>query len=254
MINDRQQQILLILEQKGEVHLQQLKDVFPDVSMMTLRRDLIHLEKVGHLIRTHGGAVNAKKLNAVSGEEDAYSRRASENVEAKLKIAEKALPLVEKGRSIYVDAGSTTMCLARLLPDDNYSILTCGANIALELVKKLNISVVTLGGLLNRNTLSVSGPGAMAFLDTVNVDIAFMSASGFAIDNGFTVSNMYECELKRKVVSRAKKVILLVDSGKVNKVLPFTFAYLQDIDTLVVETPLPDSMQEACRKHSVEIL
>lgn len=254
MINDRQQQMLHILEQKGEVHLQQLKDVFPDVSMMTLRRDLINLENEGHLIRTHGGAVNAKKFNAVSGEEDAYSRRASENIEAKLKIAEKAAALVEEGRSIYFDAGSTIMCLARLLSDDNYSILTCGANIALELVKKLNISVVTLGGLLNRNTLSVSGPGAMTFLDSVNIDIAFMSASGFSADNGFTVSNMYECELKRKVVSRAKKVILLVDSGKVNKVLPFTFAHLQDIDTLVVENQLSDSIEVECKKHGVEIL
>ncbi len=254
MINDRQQQILHILEKKGEVHLQQIKDVFPDVSMMTLRRDLINLENEGLLIRTHGGAVNAKKLNAVSGEEDAYSRRASENVEAKLKMAEKAAALVEEGRSIYFDAGTSIMCLARLLSDGNFSILTCGTNIALELVKKPDISVVTLGGLVNRNTLSVSGPGAMTFLDAVNIDIAFMSASGFSVDNGFTVSNIYECELKRKVVSRAQKVILLVDSGKLNKVLPFTFAHLKDIDAWVVERQLPDAIEADCKKYGVEVL
>ena len=109
MNTDRQHQILLILEQKGEVQLQQLKELFPDVSMMTLRRDLISLEAEGHLIRTYGGAVSTRKLKMGNGEEDAYSRRAGENVDAKMKIAEKAVLMAEKGRSIYFDAGSTIM-------------------------------------------------------------------------------------------------------------------------------------------------
>lgn len=254
MINDRQQQIIKILEQKGEVHLQQLKDIFPDVSMMTLRRDLISLENEGHLVRTYGGAVNAKKLNSMNGEEDAYSRRAVENVEAKMTIAQKAVELAEKGRSMYFDAGSTIMCLTRELPDDSFSVVTCGANIALELVKKQNTSVVSLGGLVNRNTLSMSGPNAMSFLDSINIDIAFMAASGFTLDSGFTVSNIYECELKKKVLSRAKKAILLMDSSKINKTLPFTFAKLQDINILVVEKELPEDLKSECDKLGIEIL
>lgn len=254
MSNGRQQQILKILEQTGEVQLNQLKDTFPDVSMMTLRRDLISLENEGLLIRTYGGAVNAKKFNSISGEEDAYSRRAVENVEAKLKIAEKAVPFVEKGRSVYFDAGSTIMCLAKALADDSFSIVTCGANIALELVKKQNTSVVSLGGLVNRNTLSMSGPNAMTFLDSINIDIAFMAASGFTLDSGFTVSNIYECELKKKVLSRAKKVIILMDTSKINKTLPFTFAKLQDIDVLITEKPLSAELQDECRKHEVSII
>jgi DeoR/GlpR family transcriptional regulator of sugar metabolism len=250
-MNERQQQILNILEQKGEVRLQKLTEVFPNVSEMTLRRDLIYLENEGHAIRTFGGAVNTKKLN---GEEDAYSRRASDQVEAKFVIAEKALSLAETGRSIYFDAGSTVMCLAKLMPDENYSVMTSSANIGLELVKKSNPSVMVLGGVLNRNTLSMSGSAAMSFLDTVNIDIAFMSASGFSPDHGFTVSNMYESELKRKVVSRAEKVILLIDSGKIGKTLPFTFARLQDINVIVLECPPPDAIVSECRASGVEIL
>lgn len=250
-MNGRQQQILNILEQKGEIRLQELTEMAPNVSSMTLRRDLISLENEGYLIRTIGGAVSAKKTN---GEEDAYSRRASEHTEAKFIIAEKALPLVETGRSIYLDAGSTVMCLAKLLPDENYSILTCSANIALELVKKLSPAVMVLGGLLNRNTLSMSGPGALDFLDTVNIDIAFMSSSGFSAEHGFTVSNMYECELKKKVVSRAKKIILMIDSGKIGRTLPFTFAHLQNINTLIVENRIPDNILSECQNRGIEIL
>jgi len=252
--NERQNQILQLLDQKGEVQLQQLKDIFPEVSMMTLRRDLISLENEGHLIRTYGGAVSVKKLANTPGEEDAYSRRAAENVEAKIKIAEKTISMVEKGRSIYFDAGSTIMCLAKMLPDDSFSIVTSGANIALELVKKLRTSVVTLGGLVNRNTLSVSGPDAMALMDNINIDLAFMSASGFSISSGFTVSNIYECELKRKVVKRAKKVILLMDTGKINKDLPFTYATLEDINLWVCEKDLPPEVETEAKKYGVEVI
>lgn len=254
MINERQQHILQLLDQKGEIQLQQLKDVFSEVSMMTLRRDLISLENEGHLIRTYGGAVSIKKLAADGGEEDDYSRRATENVEAKMKIAEKAVLMAEKGRSMFFDSGSTTMCLAKILPDDSFSIVTSGANIALELVKKLRTSVVTLGGLVNRNTLSMSGPNAMSLLDTINIDLAFMAASGFSLDRGFTVSNIYECELKRKIVKQAKKVILLMDTSKINKDLPFTYATLEDINVWVCEKQLPPDVAAEAVKHNLKVL
>ncbi|HHW00838.1 MAG TPA: DeoR/GlpR transcriptional regulator [Clostridiaceae bacterium] len=254
MSNERQKRILQLIENKGEVQLQQLKDLFPEVSMMTLRRDLISLENDGHLIRTYGGAISVKKVSDINGEEDAYSRRAQENVEAKMKIAEKALPLVEKGRSIYFDAGSTLMCLAKILPDDSFSIVTSSANISLELVKKLSTSIVVLGGHLNRNTLSMSGPNAISLLDTINIDLAFMSASGFSIDNGFTISNIYECELKRKVIKRAKKVIVLMDTSKINKDLAFTFANLEDVNIWVCETKLPPEVEAEANRYGVQIL
>jgi DeoR/GlpR family transcriptional regulator of sugar metabolism len=251
--NARQEKILQVLEQKGEVQLQKLKDLFPEVSIMTLRRDLITLENEGHVIRTYGGAVSTGKLTGIKGEEDAYTRRASENVEAKMAIATKALSLVEPGRSIYFDAGSTIMCLAKMLADEPYSIITSGVNIALELIKKNRISVVALGGQLNRNTLSVSGPNAMSFLDTVNIDLAFMSASGFSLDNGFSVSNIYEGEIKRKIINRAKKVVALVDSSKVNKDLAFTYAYLKDIDIWICDNALTSDIMKEASKYKTEI-
>lgn len=253
-MNDRQQHILAIMEDgKGEVQLQELKQLFPDVSAMTLRRDLINLENEGYLIRTYGGAVSVKKVTNGVMEEDAYSIRATENVDAKMKIAQKATPMVEKGRSVFFDAGSTLMCLARMIPDDNFSILTSGTNIALELVKKLRPSIVTLGGQVNRNSLSASGPYASSLLDNINVDLAFMSSSGFSLESGFTVGNIYECELKRKVAKRAQKVIMLMDTSKINKNLPFTYATLADIDIWVCEKQLPQEIEAEAKKYGVEI-
>lgn len=250
---NRQQRILTFIDNKGEVSLVQLKELFPDISMMTLRRDLILLEKEGHLVRTYGGAVSIRKISS-SPQEDTYSRRAVENVEAKTIIARKAVALVERGRSVYFDAGSTMMCLAQLLPDENFTVITSGVNIALELMKRDRTTVMLPGGFIGRNTLSISGPTAVTDLDSMNIDLAFIAASGFSIENGFTNANIYECELKRKVISRAKKVYLLMDRSKLNKDMPFTFARMDEVDQWISDGPLPFEVTKEAKKYGVVIV
>ena len=254
MYNERQQYIIELIEKKGEIQLQELKDIFPEVSMMTLRRDLISLEEKKHVIRTYGGAISIKRVPNINGEENPYNLRASENVEAKIKISKKALDFIERGRSIYFDAGSTIMYLAEKLPDDNYSIVTSGINVSLELMKKIKLSVITLGGLVNRNTLSVSGVNTINFLEYINIDLAFMASSAFSIEKGFTISNIYECELKRKVIENSKKVIMLMDSSKINKNLPFTFAKLEDIDIWISEKELTPDIIDAAKNNNIQLL
>ena len=254
MYNDRQERILSVLNEKGDVQISDLKELFPQVSTMTLRRDLTMLEGKGLLIRTHGGAVNIKKLSSVYGEEDAYSLRAVENVEAKMSIAQKALGFLDNGRSIYLDAGSTMMYLAKLIPDEPFSILTSGINIAMELTKKSKMTIYHTGGQLNQNSLSSSGPTSMSMLDFINIDIAFMAASGFTLENGFTVSNFFECELKKAVMKKAKKVIMMVDSSKYNKVLAFTFGNLNDLDILISDGSLPEVVVNKANELGVKVL
>ncbi|MBE7056613.1 MAG: DeoR/GlpR transcriptional regulator [Ruminococcaceae bacterium] len=258
MLNDRQKSILDIIDEQGDVTLNELSQAFSDVSVMTLRRDLLQLEQLGHVLRNKGGAVSLKKLTEYSqipGEENEYGLRARANIASKKIIAEKALKLVRKGCSIYLDAGSTIMALARMLPNEHFNIITNATNVAQELIERTNTSVVILGGNLNRNTLSVSGPSAIKSIDRINIEMAFMSASAFTLETGFTVSNVYESELKRKVISKAKKRIMLMDSSKIGKDLMYTLAELNDIDVLITELDnLPADIKKAAKAKNIEIL
>jgi DeoR/GlpR family transcriptional regulator of sugar metabolism len=94
----------------------------------------------------------------------------------------------------------------------------------------------------------------MSMLDFINVDIAFMAASGYSLDNGFTVSNYFECELKKAVIKKAKKVIMMADSSKFTKVLAFTFGDLSDLDVLICEKKLPDPIIKKAIEAGVEII
>lgn len=248
----RREAIKEILNSKGEVLLKDLEVLFSDCSSMTLRRDLIYLEKNGFVKRTRGGAVALSRLSMAA--EDVYSRRVLENTKSKLVIARKAAAFIESGRSIYLDSGTTIMLFAKEIANDYISILTSGPNIALEIIKKTKPNVTLIGGQLNRNTISVSGENASSFLSGINIDIAFMASSGFSLKNGFTSGTFSECELKKEVLKRAAKTIMLMDSTKVNKSLPYTFGNLDDIDILVSDESLPDEIKKAAKKSGVLVV
>ncbi len=251
MNKDRRSTIKQYIEEKGEADLRELEELLPEVSTMTLRRDLIYLEEKGYVIRTRGGAVSVKRVAAAV--EDMYSLRAAENIEGKTKIAKKAVEFVETGRSIYIDSGTTMMCLAQELPDENFSILTSGPNIGLEIIKKTKPNVVLTGGVISRNNLSVSGSNWLHLIRNINIDIAFMATSGYSLETGFTIGNFNECELKKLVIEKARKPILLMDITKIDKTMPYTFATLKDIDILICDADLPDGIKKAAQENGVLI-
>jgi DeoR family fructose operon transcriptional repressor len=248
----RREDIRHYVEAKGEVTLLELQEMFPDCSMMTLRRDLIHLEEQGIVKRTRGGAVSIDRLGGyIDGR---YSQRVMDHTASKMDIARKAVELIDLSCSLYIDSGSTTMFFAKQLPDLHCSVLTSGVNTALELTKNPKYSVTLLGGHLNHNTLSCGGAQALAYLDTVNIDTAVMATSGFSLDYGFTSGSYTDCEVKRAVISRARRTIMLVDNSKIGRSLPTTFAQLSDIEILVTDVQPPEDIVKACEEAGVQLV
>ena len=214
---------------------------------MTLRRDLAKLAAHRTIILTRGGA---KYLPAKYGlSADIYSERESRNSALKREIAEKAASIIEPGTGIFIDSGTTAMTLAKLLPDVNLVVVTPAPNLALEVVAHKQLpSVVLLGGTLSRHSLCVSDPEAWRQLDMLNIDTAFIAASGFDKKTGFSVGNQLEGILKRAVISRARKVVVIADSSKLGSMLPFSFAGFQDIDLMITDSAFPEDLKQEYSK------
>ena len=122
MKNERRSQIKAYISEHKSARIEDLAKQNPDVSLMTLRRDLAALEEDGFLVRVRGGAYINSTPPATQAE-DLYSRREISNVEAKTIICEKALPFLEEKRSIFFDAGTTLMTLVRRIPDQDLSLI-----------------------------------------------------------------------------------------------------------------------------------
>ena len=252
MKEERREAIKELLRVQGEVKLKDLEEQFQDCSSMTLRRDLKYLEDHGYVKRTRGGAVAMSQLSPAV--EDLYSERALENVAEKNQIARKAQQFVSKGRSIYIDSGTTMMLFTREMADEHLTVLTSGVNIAMELLKKQRPQITLIGGQVNRSTISVSGISAASLIQEVNIDTAFIAASGYSQSNGFTSGSYTVCEIKREVLRRARQRIVLMDSLKVDRVMAFTFAGMQDIDVLITDDGLPDAVMRRARECGVEVI
>src|SRR3984893_12996453 len=121
---ERRARLLEILRQRGRMEVLALARMF-GVSEHTVRRDLNQLHAQGVLQKTHGGAVMLD--SALVG----FEARAELLEETKGGIGRAAAALIEPGSTVILDAGSTTLALARALTARPPSVVTNSLYIAL---------------------------------------------------------------------------------------------------------------------------
>ncbi len=251
-MNERRSLIQDYIQRKQEVGLNELKELVPDVSEMTLRRDIKALEKEGAIIRIHGGAKSINSINMLV--EDVFSKRSGANNDKKQEIGDKAAEYVVAENSIYLDSGSTTMALAQRIPDKRVLISTSGLNIALELLRLQNSTINIIGGEFDKNSISMAGPQAVKNIWNLNIDTAFIGASAFSMECGFSCGSAYHSEIKSLVLKKAKRRIVLMDSTKVGTSLPYTFAWPEDVDIVITDSELTKDVREFLQSKGVKVV
>ena len=172
----------------------------------------------------------------------------------KLEIADKAVKIVEPNSCVFIDGGSTTTYFARALPDDNFYVLTNALVIAETILRKEKPTVSLLGGDLKKNTFITIGQTCIDYINSINIQTAVMTATGFIKETGgFTCGNQSEAEVKRAVIKKADYVIMLLDSSKVNKKTPYTFANINDIDSMVVDRNFSKELKSTIEEKGVKV-
>lgn len=144
--------------------------------------------------------------------------------------------------------------LAKIIPDLYINVMTNGPNIALEIAEKTKPSIVLCGGVLNRKNLSIFGYYTTDMLSKVNIDIAFIAASGYSQEGGFTCGFEEQAKLRRLLIEKARCVIILMDSTKFGKMLPYTFAKMEDVNYLITDRTPSSELLEAAVKNNVTVL
>lgn len=252
MKRERIEEIADLLNKRGRLTLEQLDDFFPNVSQMTLRRDLLQLEQQGRIIRVRGGAMSVKEVQKVSGEP--YAKKSASNADAKLRIAQKASNLIDAGCSLFMDGGTTAMCLAKEMPDIDVHVFTNGLAVAIELSQKKNVSVTVLGGQVIKDNLSTASPVAKDYFENTNFELAIISASAFTPEIGFSCGSMVEADLLKMARQKAKTLYMMLDSSKIGKIMPHTFARMDDIDVLITDDNFPMETKELFRQKNIVVM
>lgn len=249
MYNIRQEAIREYIESQNIVTIKQLQALFPQVSLMTIHRDLDALEQGGAVVKFRGGARSVRHAG-----DPEFNVRMRENNEGKTAIARKALELIQPHTSVFMDASTTNLALAKLLPDINVHIITTGPSIALELCHLHNPVVTMCCGTVNRKNFAVSGQNTLQMLQSINIDLAFIGVSGCSLDAGFTCGTEGDMLVKRLAINKARRSVLMCSQEKFSCLMPYTFAKLSDVDCVICDTAYPDAFREAARNEQVTLL
>jgi len=232
----RHREILELIQEHGSVQVSELSDIF-GVTAKTIREDLEKLEEKGLLRRIHGGAVRrGEVLDPMLPLQVPNTKHLKE----KEAIAQRALAYIEQEDIIALDAGSTTLAIARRLPNMPLTVLTNDLLIVRELMSKDQIRLVVPGGYRYLNVLI--GNDALEWLAKLNVHKLFLSATGVHDKFGLSVFTGELLELKKALMAGAKEIYGVADHSKFDRAALLTFAELKDLDVLITDDGLDEAI------------
>lgn len=243
----RHEMIMEVLLNQKDVTVNELSDKL-QVTGKTIREDLSKLEEQGLIMRVHGGAVLAQS--------DQFGILPSKNPLVKYscektEIAQLALAHIAEDDIIALDGGSTTLEIARKLDNMPLTVITNDVYIISELVQKDNIRLVVPGGYRVRNMLA--GPEAVSYVQKLNIEKAFLSATAVHIEHGLSIYTGDFIEYKQALVSTARTVFATIDHHKFGHTALRTFASLQEVDVLLTDSGLVPETVEQFRSAGVNI-
>ncbi len=245
---ERQDRILAELRLSTAIRIQDLAGSF-QVSTETIRRDLEEMAETGHIMRTYGGAV-APQL----GGEPGWMERDNLMVAEREAIGARAAEFVRDGETILIDAGSTTLHLARRLAasDRAITVVTNGYAAAIALGTNPRIAVHVCPGRHNPHEGGVTGAETIAYLNRFHLDRAFIGASGINVE-GVNEADSEAATVKRAMLRRAAVPMLLLDHSKFGRRNFQIICPLDELPHLVTdEEPGPD-LGAALARAKVEV-
>jgi len=246
--SERQQEILLRVRVDKSVRIKDLAAEY-GVHEMTIRRDLDQLAERGQLIRFHGGA----RINEKRAEELSYYYRSTQNIEAKERIARAAFDLIEEGDAVALDASTTCLALARLLPARKVNAFVTSLDVA-EVLAAEEAPFVLIGGEFNVTARSFVGALFQDALARLHPDKVFFSAKGYTPEDGFTDAHLSLAEVKIGLRKTGATMIALIDHSKFGSRSLATVARADEVDIVVTDTEPDSSIREAFERADVRIL
>lgn len=250
LIEERRRRICELLRAEGRVTVDQLAARF-GISQVTIRTDLSTLESAGALTRTHGGA-----LNVADTDEPLDVKQLQHHAE-KLRIAEAAAALIRDGETIVLDSGSTTAEIARRIRTrlelTSVNIITNALNIAALLIDVPAVRLIMPGGILRRESNSLSGHMAEAALVNLQADRLYLGADGVDPQIGVMTPHLAEAQLNAKMIQISRQVVVVADSSKFMRRNISLIAKVEQINMLITDRAAPPEAVEELRQRGVEV-
>lgn len=249
LIEERRRRIRELLREEGRVTVDALAARF-GISLVTIRADLSILESAGALTRTHGGALS------VPDADQSLDVKQLQHRAEKQRIAAAAADLIRDGETLILDSGTTTAQLARrirTLELKSINVITNALNIAALLIDVPSVRLIVPGGILRRESNSLSGPMAETALSTLRANRLYLGADGVDPQIGVMTPHLAEAELNAKMIGISQQVVVVADSSKFARRNISLIARVEQLHMLITDRAAPQDAVEQLRQRGVEV-
>ena len=246
---ERRRRICELLREQGRVTVDSLAARF-GTSQVTIRSDLSTLESEGALTRTHGGALDVAEADQTLG-----VKRLQHKAE-KQRIAAAAAALIRDGETIILDSGTTTAEIARRIRKlglASINVITNALNIAALLIEVSAVRLIVPGGILRRESNSLSGHMAEAALANLQADRLYLGADSIDPELGVMTPHLAEAQLNARMIQISRQVVVVADSSKLLRRNISVIARLEQINMLITDRAAPEAVIAELRQRGVEV-
>jgi DeoR/GlpR family transcriptional regulator of sugar metabolism len=218
-------------------------------SEMTIRRDLDLLQSQGLVRRVRGGAVGV----ALRGELIPFTLRDKQGKEVKRRLAAAVAELISDGEAIALDNGTTCLAVARELAGRAITVMPLSLHSAVVLGEAARTKLIMPGGEVSSVELASYGAAAEAGVRGIHFDTAVISSCAALPAHGVTTNTLADAAMKRALIESSARVLLAVESAKLERTAMVTVAGLESVDVLITDADADAEALEAFRSADVEI-
>ena len=222
---ERRNEIVSYLEKHNTATVQELVDAL-DASAATIRRDLLTLQDEQRIVKVFGGATSVSFGN-FDALEPTVADKSILNTEEKDLIAEYAASLISDDDFVYIDSGTTTLCLIDHITNVKARYVTNGIVHAKKMIER-GLSTMIVGGRIKPSTEAVIGSGCIEELSRLHFTKSFMGTNGISVTAGFSTPDVEEALVKAEAIRRSRTAYVLADHSKFGAVSSVTFSGLSD--------------------------
>jgi DeoR/GlpR family transcriptional regulator of sugar metabolism len=225
------------------------------VTDTSIRRDLTILEAEGLLRRVHGGAVGLQ--DGTRGRR--YTEKLQHCLAEKKRIGATAAELIKPGNVVILNSGTTTLQIVASIPTHlrEATVLTLVTN-SFPIVEQVRSwpapNVIMLGGLYLADERATVGPQTQGRLRDISADWAFLGADGLTLEEGTTTGHVLMADLDRMMARRARKVVLTLDSSKLEHSGLVHVLDVGSVHMLITDSGADPGFLESVRRKGVGVV
>jgi len=248
----RFQIILDSVASRGVVTVQELVQEL-GASSATIRRDIKEIADQGHLQKVHGGAEAKVKAESASFRPYSLDYGDSANQAAKRAIADYAVSMCKDDESIIINGGSTTYQMVHALESRTLQVLTNSLPIAAHLFEHSDVRLQVPGGEVYRDQHIILSPFDNDTINNYSASKLFMGARCLS-PSGLLETDPRLIQAEQKMLSKAERLIVMVDSSKFEGSGSLILCELSRINTVITDSGMSAEHKDMLETAGISVV